>query len=141
MGRLFSYPLLVTSATLLTACAHDAPEVVIASPALGVQIVGQTSKGEGPLAGNFSEISAVYQRGEKSDRQLVLSGLYLTVERIEWSNPHEATICLRAGYTSRFSNNVTLQTGERESYDIHFALREDCVLAMSADQRTQKIAP
>jgi hypothetical protein len=127
MRRLLLCALLATLVLAPAACGRRNTEIVISTPAPGVRIVNSVSRGNGPLSGDFSELSAVFERSGEKDKKLVLSGTYLEIDRIDWRDPHNATICLRGGYTHEFSNNVTLNAyAQRVSYELHFSLREDC---------------
>jgi hypothetical protein len=128
MSRRWLYALAVAVLCQVASCGRVTTGYEISTPAPGVRIIGTTSRGSGPLSANFSDISAVLEDGTKEkDKKLILSGTNLEIDRIEWRNQHNAIICLRGGYTYKFFNYVTLHNYEKEvSFDMHFALREDC---------------
>jgi hypothetical protein len=47
----------------------------------------------------------------RRSKTAVLSGENVTVAKVIWNNPHDATLCLDDGITDAFRNEVTLIVG------------------------------
>lgn len=89
-------------------------------------IVISKSQGAG-LVANATDVHLKFERNGEVDKQLVLHGIYLEIKRVQWIDENSATICLTGGYTSAFSNRVTVNlVGQRLDHHVHFFLREDC---------------
>jgi hypothetical protein len=122
---LFLVACLVVS--LVSACGKRDSIMMVKSPTDGVYYTIEVSKAIG-LASDTTRVYAHLQRNGKTRKILVLSGEDLTVTRITWKNPHDATICLDGGITDTFRNEVTLIVGDglNDSESIHNHLDEHC---------------
>jgi hypothetical protein len=112
----------------VAACSKTSTEVTeLSVPDSSLKLTFSAGRGGGPLVADSSELTMSLHKGKESDSEVVLSGIYITLKRVTWDNPHNATICIDGGYTSTFRNNITLNANDQHySYPVHFALREDC---------------
>ncbi len=98
----------------------------IKSPTNGFYYTVETylAKGGPPSPGDTLVYANLHRDGELA-RMLVLEGEELTVTRVIWNGPYEATICMDGGDTDTFRNHVTLNlAGASENVDTH--LDDDC---------------
>jgi hypothetical protein len=123
---LFATILLVA---FLVACRDNREQRTWQTPINGVTLVQLDERGTNGLSGSASDLYVELNVGGRTQRELVLHGLYLTIDRITWAQSGTATICLNGGYTSKFYNQVTLDNHEaHKSYDLHFSLADECPL-------------
>jgi hypothetical protein len=101
--------------------------MTIKSPVEGVFYTVEISRAGG-LASNTTRVYAHFQRYEKTKKVLILEGDDITVSRIVWNGPHDATLCLNGGFTNTFRNEVTLIVGDapEDSFAIHNRIDEHC---------------
>jgi hypothetical protein len=112
----------------LTGCATKPDHVkTIKSPTDGFYYTVETylAKGGPPSPGDTLVYANLHRDGQ-SARRLVLEGEDLTVARIVWDGPYEATICMGGGYTNTFRNEVTLDLGDSASENVYTHLDESC---------------
>jgi hypothetical protein len=122
----------VLSAVFLTAyflsgCAKPDHVSTIKSPVDGFFYTVETFNGSGPSS-DTTRVFAHLERNGKSKKMLVLEGENLTVAKITWSAPDDATLCLDGGITGTFRSEVTLISGN-SSETIHNHLQESCKAA------------
>jgi hypothetical protein len=72
-------------AGLLTGCVKPDKIITSNSPVTGLWYTVETFHGHGPLDSDYTRIYAHFDRLEKSDRKLVLSGEYLEESDIYWN--------------------------------------------------------
>ncbi len=77
----------------------------------------ETFNGSGPSS-DTTRVFAHLERNGKSKKMLVLEGENLTVAKIIWNSPDDATLCLDGGITGTFRSEVTLISGDN-SETIH----------------------
>jgi hypothetical protein len=113
--------------SLVSACTKPDSVTSIKAPVAGLFYTVEVSKTGGPAA-DTTRVYAHLERNGKAKKILVLDGENVTVGKITWSNPSQATICLDGGITDVFRNEVTLIVGDSvdDSVTIHHQLREDC---------------
>jgi hypothetical protein len=112
---------------LMFGCRKPDSVIMNKSPTEGVFYTVEISKGVG-LASDTTRVYAHLERHRESRKTLVLEGDDLTVDKIIWNNPHDATLCLDGGFTNIFLNQVTLDVddGPADSETIYNHLREHC---------------
>ncbi len=110
---------------MLVACTRPEPDHVVTfkSPTTGIFYTVETRFGQGAIDNDYTSVYLHLERSEKSVRQLVLSGTYVTVMKIEWTGPQESTIFFDSGFTDTFSNRVTLSL-DGFSKTFHATLQE-----------------
>jgi hypothetical protein len=113
--------------SLVLACTRPDSVTIIKAPLEGVFYTVEVSKAGGPTA-DTTRVYAHLERDGKAKKILVLAGENVTVGKITWNNPRQATICLDGGITDVFRNEVTLIVGDSvgDSETIHHQLKEDC---------------
>jgi hypothetical protein len=113
--------------TLMSGCGKRDSITTIKSPIEGVFYTIEISKSVG-LASDTTRVYAHLERDGKARKILVLAGEDLTVAKIIWNNPHDATLCLDGGITDTFRNEVTLIVGDNpdDSETIYNHLRDHC---------------
>jgi hypothetical protein len=106
MGKLINLIFLM----ILVACSSSKPDQVITikSPVDGVFYTVETHHGQGALDNDHTWVYLHKEHSGKSAKALVLSGAYVNVSKIEWSNSIENIIFFDGGSTERFCNEVTL---------------------------------
>jgi hypothetical protein len=119
--------LTVLVVSLISGCAKPDHVMTIKSPTVGVFYTVETFRAGGPTS-DTTRVYAHLERNGKTKRMLVLDGGNLTVTKIIWNNPHDATLCLDGGITETFRNQVTLIVGDApdDSETINNHLREHC---------------
>jgi hypothetical protein len=112
---------------LVSGCAKPDHIMTTNSPIKGVFYTVEVFKADGPTS-DTTRVYAHLERNGKTKKMLVLDGGNLTVARIIWNNPHDATLCLGGGITETFRNQVTLIVGDApdDSETINNHLREHC---------------
>jgi hypothetical protein len=109
---------------LLAGCAKPDHITTVKSPLDGLFYTTEDYYNHGPVS-DTNRVYANLERDGKADRVLLLEGENLTVAKITWNSPHDATICLDGGITSTFRNEVTLTIGST-SETVHNHLQEHC---------------
>jgi len=136
----FTVKLLSTAAALLmllptffaSGCSKPDRVTTIQSPQPGVFYTVETFKGHGAIDNDYTRVYAHLERNGVSDRQLVISGVYLEFSNITWADSHNVIFCLKAGFTDSYHNEVTLAAGK--SWErVHNHLEDQCD-AMPAGQ-------
>lgn len=124
MSRLF---LIVLSLmiVLISGCAKPDSVNTIKSPLDGVYYTVETSYGHGAASADFTKVYAHIEHGSRSDKKLVIDGDYLEFSSIVWTGPQDVVLCIKAGITDSFRNEVTLIV-ESVSMTIHNHLQEHC---------------
>jgi|GEM_PF-2115951 len=112
---------------LTSGCSKPNSVTTSKSPTDGLFYTVETFK----AGGHTSDTTRVYahlERNGKAKKMLVLDGENVTVQKISWNNPHDATLCLDGGITDTFRNEVTLIVGDapEDSETIHNHLQEHC---------------
>jgi hypothetical protein len=130
------YALLLTVClvvSLMSSCGKPDSIMTIKSPTEGVYYTIEISKAGGPTS-DTTRVYAHLERKGKAKKILVLDGENLTVTKIIWKNPHDATICLDGGITDTFRNEVTLIIGDGpdDSETIYNHLQEHCITSPTA---------
>ena len=126
---------LLVAALLLSACSQpekssDREIVRLPTPVSGLTIEIESTRGHGPLGVDDVRLYAVLKKGEDAGRRVVLRGEDLTIARVDWYDAHNATICLKSGYTRTFENRITVaMKSYRDNYWLHFNLWENCASA------------
>ena len=110
MRKMFLSPAIFLILNLMLGCRKPDFVTISKSPAEGVFYTVEVSNGVG-LASDTTRVYAHLERHGKSRKTLVLEGDDLTVGKIIWNNPHDATFCLDGGFTNIFLNQVTLNVG------------------------------
>lgn len=97
------------------------------SPVGGVLYTIELFKAGGPTS-DTTRVYVHFDRNGKHKKVLVLDGENLTVAKILWNGPHDATFCLDGGVTNTFRNQVTLIVGDtpEDSVTMFHHLRENC---------------
>jgi hypothetical protein len=127
MKKSLFVPLLLLQIGLLSACAKPDRITRVNSPAQGIYFTVETWHGHGAIDNDFTRIYAHVENGNRSGRELVLSGEYLQDTKITWLNPDEATLCIPNGFTDTFRSSVTIEAGGR-SETIRSHLRDHCAV-------------
>lgn len=109
----------------LTGCAKPDHVETIKSPVDGLFYTVETYNGHGPADADFTRVYAHLERNGRSDKQLVVDGGYLELSKITWVSPHDVTLCMKAGVTNSFRNEVTLSLDDT-SITINNHLQERC---------------
>ncbi len=124
MNALLKLIALVSLATLV-ACSSSRPDQVVTfkSPTVGVFYTVETYYGQGAIDNDYTKVYLHLERSGKSVSELVLSGIYVTVKKVEWTGPEESTIFFDSGFTSTFRNRVTLSL-DGVSKTFHAQLQE-----------------
>jgi len=122
-GRLLTILYLV--ALLTSACAKPDHVTTIKSPLNDVFFTIETFNGHGAADADFTRVYAHFERNGKSDKKLVVDGTYLEIPKINWTGPHDVTLCKQAGITNSFRSDVTLTAGTT-SESIRNHLDERC---------------
>jgi hypothetical protein len=82
---------------------------MISTPTVGLSFTQEISKGLGPATGDFTRVFIHLERNGRSRKGLFLSGDYVVLNKVIWTNPNDAILCIdRSGLTDQFKNNVTL---------------------------------
>lgn len=117
---------LASTLVILSGCTAK-PDLIVTvpSPDPNVYYTVESFRGDGPLSSEATNIYAHLNSGGKSDRQMVLHGLYLENARVTWMDPENASICLNGGLTSEYHNKVSLSSGDVYR-NIHSHLKENC---------------
>lgn len=112
---------------LVSGCSKPDSVTTIKSPTAGVFYTVETFKAGGPTS-DTTRVYAHLERNGKIKKMLVLDGENVTVAKIIWNNPHDATFCLDGGITNTFRNEVTLIVGDTptDSETIYNHLKEHC---------------
>jgi hypothetical protein len=121
---------------LLTGCAKPDHVTKMKSPLEEVFYTVETYYGRGPSS-DTNRVYAHLERNGKKKKMLVLEGENLTIAKITWDSPHEATLCLDGGITVTFRSEVTLIAGNT-SETIHNRLQEHCDATTFAAQPLEK---
>jgi hypothetical protein len=119
--------LTIVLVSFISGCAKPDRVITIKSPTDGVFYTVETFKAGGPTS-DTTRVYAHLERNGKAKRLLVLDGGNLTVKKIIWNDPHNATLCLDGGITETFRNHVTLIVGDApdDSETINNSLLEHC---------------
>jgi hypothetical protein len=127
MKKLFVLSTICLMLFLVSGCSKPDEVTTIKSPTEGVFYTVETFKAGGPTS-DTTRVYAHMERHGKDKKLLVLDGENLTVTKIIWNNPHDATFCLNGGITNTFRNEVTLIVGDTpdDSETIHNHLSEHC---------------
>jgi hypothetical protein len=115
-------------AALVFGCARKPNHIRrIESPIPGLFYTIESFDGGSTIDTTFTQVYAHLKRGNQSDMKLVLNGEYLTIEKIVWNSPYDATLCFRGG-TNRYHNQVLLSVKESSVFSvaIHNHLKEHC---------------
>ncbi|MDP9053422.1 MAG: hypothetical protein M3N93_03850 [Acidobacteriota bacterium] len=123
MKRLVSW-LALLQIVFMSGCSKPNAVTTFKSPMDGLFYTVETYYGSGP-ASDTSRVYAHLERDGKSRRMLVLEGDNLTVKKITWNSPYDATLCLDGGITGTFRSEVTLISGST-SETIQNHLQEHC---------------
>jgi len=110
---------------LLTGCAKPDHVTKMKSPIEGVFYTVETYYGRGGPSSDTNRVYAHLERNGKAKKMLVLEGENLTIAKITWDSPHEASLCLDGGITATFRSEVTLISGNT-SETIHNRLQQHC---------------
>jgi hypothetical protein len=113
--------------SLVSGCSKPDRITTIKSPTEGLFYTVEIFKAGGPTS-DTTRVYANLERNGKAKKMLVLDGENVTVSKIRWNNPHDATLCLDGGITDTFRNEVTLIVGDTpdDSETIHNHLQEHC---------------
>ena len=113
--------------SLISGCSKPDQVTTVTSPMQGVFYTVELFKTAGPTS-DFTRVYAHFERAGKAEKMLVLDGENLTVTKIIWNNPHDATLCLDGGITNTFRSEVTLIVGDAPdaSETIYNHLGEHC---------------
>jgi hypothetical protein len=119
--------LLCLMIVMVSGCAKPDSVITIKSPTQGVFYTVETFKTSGPTS-DTTRVYAHFERNGKDKKLLVLDGGNLTVAKIIWNDPNDATLCLSGGITETFRNQVTLIVGDApdDSETINNHLQEHC---------------
>lgn len=94
-------PVAIALTTLLFECLGGCgkPDRVetMQSPIPGIFFTQESSFGRGPVDNDYTRFFAHLERNGHKDRKLVLSGEYVTVQKVIWNGPRDATLCMQAG--------------------------------------------
>ena len=109
-------------------CARPDKVDIFKSPTDGVFLTVEAYDGHGPLSPDITKVYAHFEHNGKAKKIVVLAGEELTVRKIIWNTPNDATLCLGSGYTDTFRNDVTLILGDNpeDSETIRTHLDEHC---------------
>ncbi len=120
--------LVFIAAVLDSGCANPDRVVTSNSPVEGVFLTVETYYGHGAPSPDFTKVYAHMEGHGRAYRILVLDGEELTIDRIIWNGPNDATFCLNGGFTITFRNRVTLDLVDTPdpSVPMHFRLDENC---------------
>jgi len=112
---------------IMSGCSKPDGVTTVNSPTKGLFYTVETFKNGGPTS-DATRVFAHLERNGKGKKLLVLDGENLTVTKIIWSNPHDATFCLDGGITNTFRNEITLIVGDTpdDSETVYNHLREHC---------------
>jgi hypothetical protein len=123
--------LLLATTFVLEGCRYKPDNVVVFnSPTPGLYYTAEEVYHSTPVADD-DRIYAHFERDGEKTSMLVLVGEDLGIPDVRWNTPTEVTLCLR-GYTSTFSNFVTLTAG-KESVTVHNTLVEPCPVWRAPD--------
>jgi hypothetical protein len=127
MKNFLVLPMICLMSFLVSGCSKPDGVTTIKSPTEGVFYTVEIFKAGGPTS-DTTRVYAHMERHGKDKKLLVLDGENLTVAKIIWNNPHDATFCLDGGITNTFRNEVTLIVGDTpdDSVTIYNHLREHC---------------
>jgi hypothetical protein len=124
MKRYGFFTVLCLIVSFVSGCGKPDLVTTMKSPIDGVFYTVETYYGHGPSS-DTNRVYAHLERNGKAKKMLVLEGENLTVAKITWDSPHEATLCLDGGITGTFRSEVTLISGDT-SETIHNHLQEHC---------------
>lgn len=96
---------------LVSGCFKPDNVTTFKSPTTGLFYAVGTFKTSGPTS-DTTGVYAHLERNGNIKKLLVLGGENLTVEKIIWNDPHNATLCLDGGITDIFGDQVTLIVGK-----------------------------
>ena len=127
MKRLFLLATMCLAVVMVSGCSKPDGVTTVNSPTKGFFYTVETFKAGGPTS-DTTRVYAHLERNGKDKKLLVLDGENLTVAKIIWNNPHDATFCLDGGITNTFRNEVTLIVSDTpaDSETIYNHLREHC---------------
>jgi len=80
---------------------------------------------EGPLVADDTKVYVHLERNGQSKKRLVLWGEYLSFSKVSWIAPNEISMCLTAGQTAEYHNEVLLSV-DGSSEKVHVYLHEQC---------------
>lgn len=123
---------------MLVACTSSKPDQVVTfkSPTDGVFYTAETNYGQGAIDNDYTRVYLHSERSGKSVKELVLSGTYVTVRRVEWASPEESTIFFDGGFTDTFRNRVTIpMDGGAKTF--HASLEEVQSTSKDVEQQPQ----
>jgi hypothetical protein len=128
------------TASLISGCTKPDSVAIIKAPVEGVFYTVEVFKTAGPTA-DTTRVYAHLERNGKARKILVLDGENVTVGKIIWNNPRQATICLDGGITDVFRNEVTLIVGDSvgDSETIHHQLRDCTATTPPSNERYRSI--
>jgi len=109
----FTKLMALTFLVILVSCSSSNPDqvVILKSPIEGVFYTVETHHGQGVLDDDYTRVYLHLERSGKSVKELILSGEYVNVSKIEWANSTQNTIFFDSGITDTFRNEVTLSIG------------------------------
>jgi hypothetical protein len=110
---------------LLAACAKPDEITTIRSSVNGLYLTIETFHGHGPASSDDTTVYVRLSGDGRSDKQLALSGEYLSFAEAAWTAPDIVTLCLASGITAEFRNEVTVRVGDRYE-KVHVVLKENC---------------
>lgn len=112
---------------LLSGCSKPNQVTTVNSPTAGLFYTVETFKNAGPTS-DFTRVYAHFERSGKAKKMLVLDGENLTLAKIVWNDPHDATFCLAGGITDTYHNEVTLIVGDtpEDSETVYNHIDEHC---------------
>lgn len=107
-------------------CSRKIDRRVIQTPTSGLFFTEEIYRGQGAIDNDFTSLYLNLEKDGKVDKRLVLSGTYVELNRIVWTGPSEATLCMQSGgLTDQFRSVATVSV--KDTYQsIHFLLKEDC---------------
>ena len=111
-------------ASVISGCAKPDQVTTVKSPIDGVFYTVETYYGHGPTS-DTTRVYAHLERPGIAKKMLVLEGENLTIAKITWDSPQEATFCLDGGITETFRNAVSPISGDT-SVTIHNQINEHC---------------
>ncbi len=110
MRKCFLY--IALAATPMLGCSKPDKIELVKSPRSEIFYTIETTDGDGPMSSGSTDVYAHLLVNGKSQKSLVLHGLYLEVSKVLWNSPSDVSLCVPSGLTSTYHNVVSLNVGK-----------------------------